>query len=38
MGYDWAGHRDECYRLYVDEGRPLGEVMGRLREGGFSPR
>lgn len=39
MGYDWAGHRETCYRMYIEEGRPLEEIMGWLREQrGFSPR
>lgn len=39
MGYDWAGHRETCYRLYIEEGRPLEEIMGHLRaQRGFSPR
>lgn len=39
MGYDWAGHRATCYRLYIEEGRPLEEIMQHLRaKRGFSPR
>lgn len=39
MGYDWAGHQETCYRLYIEEGRPLEEIMAHLRaHGGFSPR
>lgn len=30
MGYDWAGHQATCYRLYIEEGWLLEEIMGYL--------
>lgn len=39
MVYDWEGKEEECYRLYVEERKPLDEVMEHFKNGyGFSPR
>ncbi|KAL2167440.1 hypothetical protein VTG60DRAFT_1238 [Thermothelomyces hinnuleus] len=32
MGYSWEQHRQTCYRLYVEENRPLDEVVRYMRE------
>ncbi|KAL2155210.1 hypothetical protein VTH82DRAFT_3886 [Thermothelomyces myriococcoides] len=32
MGYSWEQHRETCYRLYVEENRPLDEVVQYMRE------
>ncbi|KAF2150645.1 hypothetical protein K461DRAFT_270062 [Myriangium duriaei CBS 260.36] len=32
MGYDWDDKRDVCYRLYVEEKRPLEEVVDYFRD------
>lgn len=39
MVYDWDGKQEECYRLYVQEKRPLDVVMEHFREHyDFAPR
>jgi len=39
MGYSWEQHRQTCYRLYVEENRPLDEVVRYMREHhDFTPR
>ncbi|KAF2276979.1 uncharacterized protein EI97DRAFT_432596 [Westerdykella ornata] len=35
--YDWSDKKDECYRLYVEEGKALEEVAAYFREKGFEP-
>ncbi|TWU75247.1 hypothetical protein ED733_005837 [Metarhizium rileyi] len=31
MGYDWDVHRQTCYRLYIDEGRSLEDIMNHMK-------
>jgi hypothetical protein len=39
MGYNWEGKEEICYRLYIEEKRPLDEIMDYLRaEFNFAPR
>jgi len=39
MGYKWEQHRATCYRLYVNENRPLDEVVQYMRDHhNFTPR
>jgi hypothetical protein len=39
MVYDWAQHEAACRRLYIDEKRPLEEVMQCVkRDYNFAPR
>lgn len=37
--YEWQGKETECYQLYVEERRSLGEVMAYFKEKhDFGPR
>jgi len=39
MVYDWQNHQGILYQLYVEENKPLDEVMRILkREKDFDPR
>lgn len=39
MVYSWANHETACFNLYVEEGRPLDEVMQIMKEKyDFDPR
>lgn len=39
MVYNWDEFHDACYRLYIDEKKPLEEIMQIMRsEHGFAPR
>lgn len=39
MVYKWEQHRETCYRLYVEENRPMDEVVKYMREHhNFTPR
>lgn len=39
MGYDWSDKEADCFRLYVQEGKPIDEVIDWFRrEKGFAPR
>ncbi|TQV96230.1 d-lactate dehydrogenase protein [Cordyceps javanica] len=31
MVYDWDAHQETCYQLYIQEGRPLEDIMDHLR-------
>ncbi|KAK8064179.1 hypothetical protein PG996_008831 [Apiospora saccharicola] len=38
MVYNWDEYHDVCYRLYIDEKKPLDEIMQIMRsEHGFAP-
>ncbi|KAK8065206.1 hypothetical protein PG997_011953, partial [Apiospora hydei] len=38
MVYNWDEYHDACYRLYIDEKKPLEEIMQIMRsEHGFAP-
>ncbi|KAK1752567.1 hypothetical protein QBC47DRAFT_327854 [Echria macrotheca] len=38
MGYKWEQHRQECYELYVEQGKSLDEVVNYMREAhNFTP-
>ncbi|KAM4058547.1 clr5 domain-containing protein [Hirsutella rhossiliensis] len=38
MVYDWDRHQQTCYRLYIDEGRPLEDIRAHLKSvHGFAP-
>lgn len=39
MVYDWAGKRDICYRMYIQDKKALDEIMDYLRTAyQFGPR
>lgn len=39
MVYSWASHETACFKLYVEEGRPLDDVMQIMKEKyDFDPR
>ena len=39
MVYNWEEYHDVCYRLYIDEKKPLEEIMQIMRsEHAFTPR
>lgn len=39
MVYDWAQHRHVITRLYVDESKPVDEIIRHMRTHyGFTPR
>ena len=38
MVYDWEGKEAECYRLYVEQRKPLDAVMAHFAALGFAPR
>ncbi|KHN96699.1 uncharacterized protein MAM_05255 [Metarhizium album ARSEF 1941] len=31
MVYDWDAHQETCYRLYIDEGRSLEDIMDHMK-------
>ena len=38
MVYDWAPYEDECYRIFIEEGKSVAEVQKILRDKyGFEP-
>jgi len=39
MVYEWAPHKEVCYRLYVEEKRTLEDIVEYMREHhSFAPR
>lgn len=39
MVYDWAGKREICYQMYIQEKKPLEEIMEYMRTAyQFAPR
>ena len=39
MVYDWEGKRDICYRMYIEEKKPLEDIIEYMRAfHQFSPR
>lgn len=39
MGYDWSDKEADCFRLYVQEGKSMDDVIDWFRrEKGFAPR
>ncbi|KAF4302160.1 hypothetical protein GTA08_BOTSDO09694 [Botryosphaeria dothidea] len=38
MVYDWEDKEVECYRMYVEEKKPLDEVMDYWKQRDFTPR
>ncbi len=39
MVYDWDAHHQTCYRLYIEEGKSLEEIMDHMRTAHrFTPR
>jgi hypothetical protein len=39
MVYDWAGKRDICYRMYIQDKKALEEIMEYMRTAyQFAPR
>lgn len=31
MGYDWDAHHETCYRLYIEEDKPLEDIMSYMK-------
>jgi len=39
MVYDWDRHQQTCYRLYIEERKPLEDIMEHMRvHHQFAPR